>query len=312
MKIEHYISQLLYRFPCVTVPGFGAFLAETQPAQLDEGSNAFYPPKKLISFNAYLRHNDGLLANHIATTERTSFEAAVDSIQSEVSIWENILELNGRFTLKNVGELSLNPERNLVFKPHELQNYLKDAFGLSSFVSPAVRREGYKEAVQALEEKAPIAFTPERRKARAYWKYSAVLVLSLAISGTVGYNLYQRQVASQTLEVERNVQQQLQHKIQEATFVIDAPMPAVTLAVNSEQMPYHVVAGAFREEANAQRKYKELLKEGYKAMRLPANRHGLLPVIYGSYPTYHEAWKAMSEIQRSENPDAWVLVKELQ
>jgi len=312
MKIEHYISQLLYRFPCVTVPGFGAFLAETQPAQLDESSNAFYPPKKLISFNAYLRHNDGLLANHIATTERTSFEAAVDAIQSEVGIWQNILDLNGKFALKNIGELELNTERNLVFKPFELQNYLKDAFGLSSFVSPAIKREGYKEVVRALEEKAPIAFTPERRKSRSYWKYSAVLVLSLAISGTVGYNLYERQVASQTLEVQRNVQQKLQRKIQEATFVIEAPMPAVTLAIASENMPYHVVAGAFREEANAQRKYEELLKKGYSAKRLPANRHGLLPVIYGSYPSYHEAWKAMSDIQRNENPDAWVLVKELQ
>jgi len=36
MKIEQYISRLLYRYQCVTVPGFGAFLTEIQPAQLHE------------------------------------------------------------------------------------------------------------------------------------------------------------------------------------------------------------------------------------------------------------------------------------
>ena len=54
MKIEQYISQLLYRYQCVTVPGFGAFLTEFQSAQLDENSHSFYPPKKMISFNPSL------------------------------------------------------------------------------------------------------------------------------------------------------------------------------------------------------------------------------------------------------------------
>ena len=74
MKIEPYIAQLLYRYQCVTVPGFGAFLTEIQSAQIIESSNSFFPPKKMISFNAYLKNNDGLLANHIAQAEKTSYE----------------------------------------------------------------------------------------------------------------------------------------------------------------------------------------------------------------------------------------------
>ncbi|WP_459640758.1 HU domain-containing protein [Flavobacterium sp. CGRL2] len=46
MKIEVYISQLLYRYQCVTVPGFGAFLTEIHSAQLNESTNSFFPPKK--------------------------------------------------------------------------------------------------------------------------------------------------------------------------------------------------------------------------------------------------------------------------
>jgi 2',3'-cyclic-nucleotide 2'-phosphodiesterase (5'-nucleotidase family) len=70
MKIEQYISQLLFRYQCVTVPGFGAFLTEFQSAQLDENSHSFYPPKKMVSFNPFIKNNDGLLANHLAQAEK--------------------------------------------------------------------------------------------------------------------------------------------------------------------------------------------------------------------------------------------------
>lgn len=311
MKIEQHISQLLYRYQCVTVPGFGAFLAETQPAQLNESSNAFYPPKKLISFNSYLRHNDGLLANHISQAEKIGYDHAVDAIQSEVGIWKNILDINQKFTLKNIGELSLNSEKNIVFTPYEQLNYLTDSFGLNSFVSPTIKRETYKQEVAALEEKAPVIFTPEKRQSRNYLKYAAVFVLALGVAGTIGFKWQQDQAAQNTLMVESAVQKQVQDKIQEATFFIENPMPAVSLTVKEEKMPYHVVAGAFRKEENAQKIYEELSNKGYKSKRLTPNKHGLFPVLYGSYPTYQEAWKAMSAIQKVHNPDAWLLIKEL-
>lgn len=310
MKIEQYISQLLYRYQCVTVPGFGAFLAEMQPAQLNESSNAFYPPKKLISFNANVRNNDGLLANHIAQAEKTTYDEAVEAIGSEVGIWKNILEINERFTLKNIGELSLNHEKNIVFAPYDQFNYLKEAFGLSSFVSPGIKREAYKQEAEAIEEKAPIAITPEKRKSRPYLRYTAIVALALTAAGSIGYKLYERQIDQNTLVTEKSVQKAVQQKIQEATFFIETPMPAVTLSVKEEAMPYHVVAGAFRQESNADRIYHTLSDKGFKARRLPKNRHGLYPVLYGSYPSYREAYKAMSEIKRNDNPDAWLLIKE--
>ena len=312
MKIEQHISQLLYRYQCVTVPGFGAFLTEIQPAQLNENSNAFYPPKKLISFNSYLKHNDGLLANHIAQSEKTSYDDAIEAIHSEVGIWKNILQINEKFTLKNIGELSLNSEKKLVFAPYEQLNYLKDSFGLNSFVSPNIKRESYQKEVEILEEKAPIQFTPEtRQKARPYLKYTAMFVLALTAAGSIGYKLYQNQVAENTQIVLTEVEKEVEGKIQEATFFIENPMPAVTLTVKEDKMPFHVVAGAFRKESNAQKIYEDLSSKGYKARRLAPNKHGLFPVLYGSYPTYKDAWKAMAKIKKEHNPDAWLLIKEL-
>ena len=311
MKIEHYISQLLYRYQCVTVPGFGAFLTEFQSAQLHESSSAFYPPKKLVSFNSHLKNNDGLLANHIALSEKTSYDNAVDAIQNEVNIWKNILDVNGRFTLKNIGELSLNSEKNIVFYPSDNTNYLTEAFGLSSFVSPAVKREEYKKEVEILEEKAPITFTPEARQRRPYLKYATIFVVAVGLSGFAGYHIYNDQVKRETLMVETQVQQQVQDKIQEATFFIDTPLPAVTLSVKEDKLRYHIVAGVFRSPENADKATSQLKKLGFKSRRIPQNRHGLFPVLYGSFGTKEQAMDMMNEIRKTKDSQAWLLIKEL-
>jgi len=314
MKIEQYISQLLYRYQCVTVPGFGAFLTEFQSAQLDVNSNSFYPPKKLISFNPYLKNNDGLLANHLAEAEKMSYEIAVNTIQNEVLLWKSKIHEFGHFSIKNIGDFSLNVENNLVFIPVDQLNYLKESFGLSSFVSPSVKREIYKQEVETIEENAPIAFTPEKRRNFSALKYAAIFTISLGLTGVLGYKLYDnylKQLEQETLLVQSNVQKKINQKIQEATFFIENPLPSVTLTIPVEKMPYHVVAGAFRLESNAKNAYESLLKLGFKAKRLPANKHGLLPVLYGSYSSYAEACKAKAAIQKLENKDAWLLIQEL-
>ena len=320
MKIEQYISQLLYRHQCVTVPGFGAFLTEIQSAHMHEKTNSFYPPKKLISFNSHLKNNDGLLANHISKLEKTNYENAVASIESEVVIWKSILEVNHKFSLKNIGELSLNTEKNIVFTPSENINYLTESFGLNSFVSPSIKRvTGITEVVlDVVKEKKPIAITPneeietfEERRSRPYLRYAAILILGLSITGSIGYKMYQNHIAKETLLVETAVQKQVQNKIQEATFFIENPIPSVTLTVKEEKLSYHVVAGAFKNEENAQKAYTELIGMGFKARRIAPNRHKLFPVLYGSYATYSEAQQAMTDIHKSVNPDAWLLVKEL-
>ena len=313
MKIEHYISQLLYRYQCVTVPGFGAFLTEFQSAQLDENSNSFYPPKKLISFNPYLKNNDGLLANHLAQAEKMSYEIAVTAIQNEVSHWKTKIQELGHFSIKNIGDFSLNAEKNLVFVPVDQINYLKESFGLSSFISPSIKREEYKKLLETIEEKAPVAFIPERKRNFSGLKYAAVFTVSLGLIGALGYKLYDNylnQIEQETLIVQSNVQKKINQKIQEATFFIENPLPSVTLTLANEKTPYHVVAGAFRLETNAENAYNSLLKLGFKAKRLPANKHGLFPVLYGSYSSYSQARGAMKDIQKLDNKDAWLLIQE--
>ncbi|UPQ80586.1 SPOR domain-containing protein [Flavobacterium azooxidireducens] len=319
MRIEQYISQLLYRYQCVTVPGFGAFLTENRSASLSEDTNTFYPPKKVISFNFHLKNNDGLLANHIALAEKIEYEKAISLIEEEVTSWKYTIQKSESILLKNIGKLSLNNESSLVFEPADSLNYSTHSFGLTSFVSPQIKREAFKKEVEQLEEKAPIQFTPEKRsKSNPLIKYAAIFAVGIGITGVLGkqwYDWNENKIATETLLVEKNVQQKVEDKIQQATFFIESPIPSVSMNVeeeNDNSFNYHLVAGAFKEERNAERALQSLKDLGYKAKKIAPNRHGLHPVIYGSYASIEEAQTALQSIKQSHNKDAWMLVLELE
>jgi nucleoid DNA-binding protein len=310
MRIEKHIAALLYRYQCVTVPGFGAFLTDVRPAQFEGATHTFYPPKKVVSFNANVKNNDGLLANHIALQEKISYTDATAHINAAVSGWKQALESLDRVLLKNIGDFGLNAEGSLVFTPNTGTNYLTEAFGLSNVAASSVIREALKLEVEALEEKAPIIFTPERKRSYAYLKYAAVFAVIIGAGGTALVNYRNNQIAQQTLAVEKAVQQKVQQRIQEATFFIENPLPAVTMPLQQQviHLPYHVIAGAFKSEANANKAVTELQGKGFNAQRLAPNKFGLHPVTYGSYATYDEARLSMKAIHKSNDAGAWLLV----
>ena len=313
MQIEKHISDLLYRYQCVTVPGFGAFLTETVSAHVTGSASSFFPPKKVVSFNANVKNNDGLLANHVALQEKMSYELAVIKIGDVVNEWTYLLQNHNRVVLKNIGEISVNNEMNWVFEPANTVNYLTDSFGLTPFVSPEITREILKQEVEALEEKAPIIFTPERKKDYSYLKYAAIFVVMLGAGGFGYKTYYDQQIETKTLAVQKNVQEKVQQQIQEATFVISAPVEAVELNVAApveEKMPYHLVAGAYRSEVNANKAIAELKAAGFEnAKMLPINKHNLYPVVYGSFKNLNEAQTERKNIQKSHNAEAWLLIE---
>jgi hypothetical protein len=87
MNIEPYIAQLLYRYQCVTVPDSVHF--DWNPIGSVGWVLIHFFLQKKWSFNANLKNNDGLLANHIAQAEKTSYDYAVSAIQYEVLNWRH-------------------------------------------------------------------------------------------------------------------------------------------------------------------------------------------------------------------------------
>jgi len=311
MRLETYISDLLYRYECVTVPNFGAFLTHAISAKVNETNNAFYPPKKVVSFNEQLQNNDGLLANYIAEIEKIPYETAVKKITKRTKALKSYLIQGETLTFENIGEMLLNQEGKILFEPVDHINYLTGAFGLSQFVSPSVTREVYKEEVEELEKVIPITITPEKRKSKPYLKYAAIAVIALTIGGFGASNYYIGQIESHNQLAQEEAHEQLEQRIQQATFIIDNPLPAISLNVEKQSGRYHIVAGAFRVEANSDKKVGQLQRKGYNARKIGKNKYGLHQVVYSSYESRSEALKALRQIRYNHNRDAWLLVKKL-
>ncbi len=329
MKIEKYISGLLYRYQCVSIPGFGAFLSEWQSAQIAEGHNSFVPPRKVISFNSNIKTNDGLLANHIALQEKISYETALAKIQTQVVFWLEKLQNKEVLTLENIGEISLNSENNLVFKPNTSVNYLMDSFGLSGFNSPEIIRENQIQNTietlsipqqvveneileeEVIENETPVIPLVQTKPNTNWLKYAAAIAL-FSSAGTYGYKMYYDFTIDQkTILVEKSVQEKVNQKLQEATFVLPNPMAVVDLTLEEKPAAnnkYHVVAGAYRSEKNANKALKQLVAQGFEAHVLTKNKYGLIPVAFGSYSNLNEAQNLKRQIKAKDSIDAWLLI----
>ncbi|MCA0131341.1 HU domain-containing protein [Winogradskyella alexanderae] len=311
MQLETYISDLLYRYDCVTVPGFGAFLTNRVSAKVHESTHTFYPPKKVLSFNEQLQSNDGLLANYIAEVEKIPYNTALSKVSKQVRSIKSYLIEGETIQFDNIGELILNNVGKIVFEPSHHINYLTDSFGLSHFSSESVVREVYKEKAKEVEAAVPLALTPEKRSNTNWLKYAAAAVLVIGLGGYFGYKYYSDSIENHNQIAQEEANAQLDAKVQEATFVISNPLPAATLSLEKQSGNYHIVAGAFRIEANSIKKVNQLKAKGYKARKIGVNRYGLHEVVYASYETRAEAQRALRKIRRDHNRDAWLLIKKL-
>lgn len=312
MHIETYINDLLYRYDCVTLPEFGAFLTRRVPAQIDQKTHTFSPPRKVISFNEQLQHNDGLLASYIASVQNIPYEVAVQKISKQVRAMKSFLNEGETLSFSSIGDIALNSNGKLVFEPAHSKNFLTESFGLAQFDASKINREVYKEQVKKIEETAPIVLTPEKREKRSYLKYAAIAVIALVAGGFMASTYYYNQVETHNQLAQEKAYDQLNTKVQEATFIIENPLPAATLHVKKQQGKYHIIAGAFRVGENSNTKIKELRALGYKAHGIGINKYGLHEVAYASYETSNEALAALRDIRQNHNKDAWLLVKNLQ
>ncbi len=306
MMIEKHISALLYRYQCVTVPGFGAFITETVSARFNETSQTFVPPKKTILFNSLLQQNDGLLANHIALEENISFNQAVALIYEQVNSWKCTLHEQQVIYLKNIGELTLNSEDKIQFEPVGSTNYLTSSFGLSAVVATAITNE---------QTKPTKVVSISKSKPRLQWvRYTAAAAALIGLYSSVStyqeYELYQEK----KLAVEKEVQNKIEQKLQQATFVIETPeiitQKVAEVTKEVEKKPFHIVAGAFKTEAKAQILTNELKEKGYEnAKYLDPSKHNMRPVVYNSYTSLEEAQTELRLIHEKVNKDAWIFIE---
>ncbi len=133
LNLEKHISELLYQYDCVIVPGLGGFVANNISAQFNDKTGIFNPPSREIGFNKSLAHNDGLLINYISKCEKLPYEEVQDKLLKHISILKYQLVKGETLQFANIGSLKSDNQDNPYFIPNKENSFSTDSFGLSTF-----------------------------------------------------------------------------------------------------------------------------------------------------------------------------------
>ena len=164
--IEH-IEYLMLSNDCVVVPGFGAFIAQYTSSNNCAQNSTFTSPKRSISFNASINHNDGLLANSIAKKALIPYAEALKQIEKSTTICRQALSDGSEVPFGRLGFFISNAEGHIEFIPfhHEYAN--DEFFGLQSFSFPTLAERN---AQAATEETVSETYSePEINIGRRNW-----------------------------------------------------------------------------------------------------------------------------------------------
>ena len=188
IKIDVYISDLLYSYDCVVIPDFGGFVANYASAKIQPIQHKITPPSKKISFNKNLKSNDGLLSNHIAEKQSLSYAEANELIKSFVDQSIEGLNKGDKIKIEKVGTLFLDPERNIQFIAEEKNEFLLDSFGLGTMRIQPIIRVGAEERIKKeIKKVIPIVQEEEKKRRSIFWP--AVAMFLVLLVGTYFVNL---------------------------------------------------------------------------------------------------------------------------
>ena len=334
MILTQYIKELLYQQECVTLPGFGSFVTQNHPIRVNRFTGEFTPPSRSISFNRLIQENDGLLASYIARRENIPYNEALVEIEKECTRWNKRLDSDS-LILPGVGEFSLNAENKLRFIPHGKINFDPNAIGLNAFQKPPLKAQIKAASVvppisNASSKSSPmqgnkesLAFTPEKKEddRPPYVKYAVIGVIAVALLGAAYY------FGNQYLESERLKSTQLAEKriaknVEESTFDLgtiaaisyETEAKVETVEDDSIQVEggqfYSVIAGSFRDQANAERKLAALKEQGFEgASFAEQSADGLIRVAYGRFESKRQAFQLLNFINKGLEEEAWYLVE---
>ncbi len=178
MRLENFISDLLYEHDCVVVPGFGGLVANHRSAKLNRQTHLIFPPSKQIGFNRHLKNNDGLLVAHLAGLLTISYKEAQQKIEAAVAEWQTALQRDGRIFWEKIGTFFYDKTGSLQFIPEEQENYLLSSFGLQPVQLTPIAIEVEETKVIAIEEQKE-----GRPQTTILWRVAAVAAIPLLFAG---------------------------------------------------------------------------------------------------------------------------------
>ena len=274
MDITAFIRELLFGHDCVIVPGFGGFIGNYTPAQVDRSSGTFYPPVKQISFNRNLNHNDGLLVGRISSSLNITYGDARTFVENYVTDLRKKLENGDKIIFDNIGIFVNNQEGNVQFEPDRTSNYHLDSYGLESFQCFPLEGYDVRKRIIKYEGKNPVKLVSIRK---IIWRAAIIVpLLSVMVAVPLKTNLFKPKVEVSTLnplvsaEFEHNkvaVDEIVKEESAKPPVSVTVTESIAILPANEPGSPdsggYHLITGSFKSHDNAEKQVNILIGEGF-------------------------------------------------
>ena len=300
MILDKYISDLLYRYDCVIVPGFGGFITNRVSTNSIDTQHKFIPPKKEIAFNKHLDKNDGLLANYLVQAKKISYIHAMEVISNAIADWNVLLEHDNGFEIKQIGYFRLNNSKILEFSSYDNKNYLTESYGLSTFTAIPIKRSG-ENKIKYIDKNIN---TDKPNYISKLVKYAAIIIPFVSIGAL---SLYQANYSSNVSNANIGISSSTEIKKENNIPIKNKASNSYVVKSTKEELKYHIISGAFSDIHNADRSIKRLKDMGVvNAKIVGKNNKNLYMVSYASFSKIDNAKSYLSDIKEFDNNNAWI------
>jgi nucleoid DNA-binding protein len=267
MDISIYITDLLEEHEYVIIPGLGAFISSSRPAEFSDNNNILLPPSRALSFNPELKINDGLLTRYIAQQQKITLTQAARVLEQYKGDVMYQLEAGEVVFIGNIGSLTLK-QGQLMFSPAESSKENSESFGLEPVVVSDYKPDSFKKEEIAGNGKSG------KRFIRWIWIGSFLLIFLIALSLYFVFS-----TTHQTIKEAGPVIQQDTLDNQKPGTVINPDSSVIeqdeihsvlkdTLTRHPRKELYYTIGGSFRSQQNANEYFEKMNQKGFHPIQL--------------------------------------------
>lgn len=312
MNMNQTIVDLLYRYECVIISGFGGFVTQHKPAKFDPIGYYFSPSTKKVGFNSNLLQTDGLLENTLAKIHGISYKEASEYISKNVAEWKVSLKNTAAFSIDGLGVFTKEND-NLIFTPEEQLNFNLNNYGFQKIKATYILKENKK--------------LTQESSSNSWGSYVASIGFALLIGGGgffANQQLVNTQFSSilpiiktesfeQNTEVKQNAPIIDIENVNESEQIVNQPNSIVEVSVLSdieetqieqkEELdlsirPYQVIGGSFKNYSKAMKHEAFLRAKGYEKSRIIGKVGNFFMVAFDTFNSEEEALEYKRELER--------------
>jgi len=340
MNIDKAFSELLSRNGKLILNKLGTFTINKKDASVHPIKHTFTPPYYEIVFSEDFEIPDDTFKNFLSSTYNISLEVAevallnyIDNIKLDIANMQ-------KYTFEGLGCLERSANDNYRFSLIENNSINRYLIGFNEFNSPAIKRVVEKiEVNKQKKSKKKILiifilflclmtiiaflayFYPELQQKKQQFvklfnvqnktdsldKKQNTQIKSLEVSSKELSNFILDSLIIDSLSVIQNKDTNTRiDEIENTDNILQEPILLVQKKSSSDKK-YYIIAGSFRNLANAEKLVSELKTKNYpQALVLDNKKGSLFKVAYAVYEHKEEAEKELKHISSLEKSGPWI------